>query len=107
MLCCEECPATSVAGHSSQRNILHVQQITFLLLNHRILLISGQIDTVVSQLSRNWLVRFTEILDCLGVFNYKLIPEGKIVNKEMSFDVHRRLSDAVRRKRSEKWITNS
>jgi hypothetical protein len=63
--------------------------------------------TVASKLSRNWLVWFTGILDCLAVFNYEFIPEGKILNKEMYFDVLRRLSDAVRMKRHEKWITDS
>jgi hypothetical protein len=35
------------------------------------------------------------------------IPEGKTVNKEMYIDILRRLRDAVRRKRPEKWRTNS
>ena len=86
---------------------LHLQPSTFLLLNKRILLISGHYIHSSFKTFPELSVFFTENLDCLGVFNYEFIPESKIVNKEMYVDVCRRLCDAVRRKRSEKWITNS
>ena len=36
-------------------------------------------------------------------YDYEFIPEGKTVNKEMYTDILRRLRDAVRRKRRQKW----
>jgi len=51
----------------------------------------------------------TQIRKVPGIrwYNYVFIPKGKTVNKEMYIDILRRLRDAVRRKRSEIWRTNS
>jgi hypothetical protein len=43
----------------------------------------------------------------MGIVHYEFIPEGKTVKKEMYSDILRRLKDAVRRKRPEKWRINS
>jgi hypothetical protein len=53
------------------------------------------------------LIYFTRIFDwrCI-VVHYEFIPEGKPVNTEMYTDILRRLREAVRRKRPEKWRTN-
>jgi hypothetical protein len=43
----------------------------------------------------------------MGIIHYEFIPEGTRVNKVMYSDILRRLKDAVRRKRPEKWRINS
>ncbi|GBN83666.1 hypothetical protein AVEN_109359-1 [Araneus ventricosus] len=40
-------------------------------------------------------------------FSYEFIPEGQTVNKELYLEILKRLRDAVRRKRPEKWATNN
>ncbi|GBM99113.1 hypothetical protein AVEN_60459-1 [Araneus ventricosus] len=41
-----------------------------------------------------------------SVIHYEFIPEGQTVNKELYLEILKRLGDAVRRKRLEKWATN-
>lgn len=45
--------------------------------------------------------------DTQGLVHYEFIPEGRTVNREMYVDILRRLRDAVRRKRPEKWARNN
>ena len=45
--------------------------------------------------------------DCQGTVHYKLIPEGKTVNKEMYIDILHHIRDLVRKKSHKKWNTNS
>ncbi|GBM34385.1 hypothetical protein AVEN_219081-1 [Araneus ventricosus] len=40
-----------------------------------------------------------------SVIHYGFIPEGQTVNKELYLEILKRLRDAVRRKRPEKWAT--
>ena len=41
--------------------------------------------------------------DSQGIVHYEFIPEGRTVNKEMYVEILRRLRDAIRRKRPDKW----
>ncbi|GBL89255.1 hypothetical protein AVEN_225799-1 [Araneus ventricosus] len=41
-----------------------------------------------------------------SVTHYEFIPEGQTVNKELYLEILKRLRDAIRRKRPEKWTTN-
>ncbi|GBL81888.1 hypothetical protein AVEN_50488-1 [Araneus ventricosus] len=41
-----------------------------------------------------------------GGIHYEFIPEGQTVNKELYLEILKRLRDAIRRKRPEKWATN-
>ncbi|GBO18478.1 hypothetical protein AVEN_231257-1 [Araneus ventricosus] len=41
-----------------------------------------------------------------SVIHYEFIPEGQTVNKELYLEILKRLRDAIRRKRPEKWATN-
>lgn len=45
--------------------------------------------------------------DYKGLIHYEFIPEGRAVNKELYVEVLRRLRDAIRRKRPEKWAENN
>jgi hypothetical protein len=56
---------------------------------------------------RKYLIQFRGTSDCQGIFHYEFIPEGKIVNKEITIDILHRLRNAVRRKRPEIWRTDS
>ena len=47
------------------------------------------------------------LLDFQDTVHYEFIPEGKTVKEEMYTDILRGLRDAVRRKRSQKWRTES
>jgi histone-lysine N-methyltransferase SETMAR len=48
-----------------------------------------------------------KLFDCQVIVHCEFIPEGQSVNKGMYSDILRRLRDAVRRKRPEKWRANS
>ncbi|GBO02352.1 hypothetical protein AVEN_108878-1 [Araneus ventricosus] len=41
-----------------------------------------------------------------SVIHYEFIPEGQTVTKELYLEILKRLRDAIRRKRPEKWATN-
>ncbi|KAJ4443764.1 hypothetical protein ANN_05542 [Periplaneta americana] len=43
----------------------------------------------------------------LGLMHHEFIPEGRTVTKELYVETLRRLWDAVRRKRPEKWVENN
>lgn len=45
--------------------------------------------------------------DHKGLIHYEFIPEGQTVNKELYLEILRRLRDAIRRKRPEKWASNN
>jgi histone-lysine N-methyltransferase SETMAR len=45
--------------------------------------------------------------DYKGLIHYEFIPEGRTVNKELYVEILRRLRDAIRRKRPEKWAANN
>jgi Transposase. len=51
------------------------------------------------------MLRWKFCFDCQGIVYYDFIPEGKTVNKYT--DIIHHLRDAIRRKRPEKWRTNS
>jgi hypothetical protein len=51
------------------------------------------------------MLRWKFCFDYQNIVYYDFIPEDKTVNKYT--DIIRRLRDAIRRKRPEKWITNS
>ncbi|GBN44190.1 hypothetical protein AVEN_32140-1, partial [Araneus ventricosus] len=40
------------------------------------------------------------------VIHYEFIPDGQTVNKEPYLEILKRLGDAIRRRRPEKWATN-
>ncbi|KAJ4452124.1 hypothetical protein ANN_03641 [Periplaneta americana] len=42
-----------------------------------------------------------------GLMHHEFIPEGRTVTKELYVETLRRLWDAVRRKRPEKWVENN
>ncbi|GBO02642.1 hypothetical protein AVEN_231878-1 [Araneus ventricosus] len=42
-----------------------------------------------------------------SVIHYEFIPEGQTVNEELYLEILKRLRDAIRRKRPEKWATNN
>lgn len=44
--------------------------------------------------------------DYKGLIHYEFIPDGKTVNQGLYVDILRRLRDAIRRKRPEKWTGN-
>ncbi|GBL90722.1 hypothetical protein AVEN_219377-1 [Araneus ventricosus] len=41
-----------------------------------------------------------------SVIHYEFTPEDQTVNKELYLEILKRLRDAIRRKRHEKWVTN-
>ncbi|KAJ4436780.1 hypothetical protein ANN_16912 [Periplaneta americana] len=45
--------------------------------------------------------------DSQGLMHHEFIPEGRTVTKELYVETLRRLWDAVRRKRPEKWVENN
>ncbi|KAJ4444799.1 hypothetical protein ANN_06596 [Periplaneta americana] len=45
--------------------------------------------------------------DSQGLIHHEFIPEGRTVTKELYVEILRRLQDAVRRKRPEKWVENN
>ncbi|KAJ4448728.1 hypothetical protein ANN_00119 [Periplaneta americana] len=45
--------------------------------------------------------------DSQGLIHHEFIPEGRTVTKELYVEIFRRLLDAVRRKRPEKWVENN
>ncbi|KAJ4428902.1 hypothetical protein ANN_25896 [Periplaneta americana] len=45
--------------------------------------------------------------DSQGLIHHEFIPEGHTVTKELYVEILRRLRDAVRRKRPEKWVENN
>lgn len=45
--------------------------------------------------------------DSQGLIHHEFIPEGRTVTKELYVEILRRLRDAVRRKRPEKWVENN
>ncbi|KAJ4441895.1 hypothetical protein ANN_11755 [Periplaneta americana] len=45
--------------------------------------------------------------DSQGLIYHEFIPEGRTVTKELYVEILRRLRDAVRRKRPEKWVENN
>lgn len=44
--------------------------------------------------------------DYRGLIHYEFIPEGRTVNKQLYTEILKRLRDAIRRKRPEKWAGN-
>ncbi|KAJ4440720.1 hypothetical protein ANN_08868 [Periplaneta americana] len=49
-------------------------------------------------------VRAAIFFDSQGLMHHEFIPEGRTVTKELYVEILRRLWDAVRRKRPEKWV---
>lgn len=49
-------------------------------------------------------VMLVVFFDYKGVIHNEFIPDGQTVNKEKYVEILRRLRDAIRRKRPEKWI---
>jgi hypothetical protein len=45
--------------------------------------------------------------DIEGIVHHEYVPKGQTVNQKYSTEVPKRLRDAVRRKRPEKWRTGS
>ncbi|KAJ4441025.1 hypothetical protein ANN_10874 [Periplaneta americana] len=46
-------------------------------------------------------------IEFTGLMHHEFIPEGRTVTKELYVETLRRLWDAVRRKRTEKWVENN
>ncbi|KAJ4433492.1 hypothetical protein ANN_15796 [Periplaneta americana] len=55
----------------------------------------------------NLLCPSEELLQATGLMHHEFIPEGRTVTKELYVETLRRLWDAVRRKRPEKWVENN
>ena len=49
----------------------------------------------------------TAFFDCNGVVHHEFLPQGLTVNKEYNLEVMRRLSEAIRQKRTELWKNQS
>ncbi|KAJ4436239.1 hypothetical protein ANN_18869 [Periplaneta americana] len=47
------------------------------------------------------------VTEMTGLMHHEFIPEGRTVTKELYVETLRRLWDAVRRKRPEKWVENN
>ncbi|KAJ4438768.1 hypothetical protein ANN_14719 [Periplaneta americana] len=52
-------------------------------------------------------VKHLDISPVKGLIHHEFIPEGRTVTKELYVETLRRLWDAVRRKRPEKWVENN
>ncbi|GBL84997.1 Mariner Mos1 transposase [Araneus ventricosus] len=69
----------------------------------------GQKRPCTSGIRGKWVrgkVLLEVFFDYDSVIHYEFIPEGQTVNKELYLGIFKRLRDAIRRKRPEKWAAN-
>lgn len=52
-------------------------------------------------------VMLVTFLDNKGIVHHEYLPEGRTVNKEVYLDILRRLREAIRKKRPEKWANGN